>query len=343
MLAVLVLCHAVAGFSQEPDARACAGGRSIFAVEGSMDGSMYEYIFEEPSAGAITIVHPDTVMVEWSGAKGVYRLGVRETSQYGCIGDWVYLSVELVGASAVFSEPQYYLCGSEGVTVDFNREAFRSYHWVDPEVRASDGRIQHPGRYELQTVDHDDCLVSNYIDVVQAPVLTVSLGADTVMCTPSFTLTAHGAATNPSDTYYTWSTGDNGVMFHEITVYDHDRDADKMYWVRAELHGCSASDTIMVLACIEPPPHMFIPNTITPNDDGDNDVWNIHSLEEYPDCIVEVYDRWGRRVFRSARGYPTPWDGRDARGRDLPVEAYYYVIQLNDGSTPVHGTITIIR
>jgi gliding motility-associated-like protein len=133
----------------------------------------------------------------------------------------------------------------------------------------------------------------------------------------------------------------------QITVANHDMEHDYKYWVRAEYDGCVASDTITILACRlrDFPETMEIPNTFTPNDDGDNDVWNIFDLRNYPESVVEVFDRWGRRVFLSGRGYPVPWDGRDANGRALPVETYYYIIHLNDGanSEPVTGTITIIR
>ena len=342
LLTVVLLSHSFRIYSQTADARVCTGTRSVFAADG-MAGSTYEYILEEPNAGVLTVLHVDTVMVHWGSTHGFYRLGVRETSRAGCISDWVYLSVELTGEGAVFTEPQYFICGSGGVTVDFNKGAFRSYQWIDPAVQAANGHISIPGRYELQTVDFDNCVVSSFIDVVGLPLLQVSLGADTVICTPSFTLRAEGASSNPSDTYYTWSTGESGAMLHQISVFNHDTRKDAEYWVHAELNGCSTSDTIMVLACLDPPENIFVPNTFTPNDDGDNDVWNIHDLIHYPDCIVEVYDRWARRVFQSTRGYTVPWDGRDSRGQYLPVETYYYIINLNNGSLPVSGNISIIR
>ncbi len=36
---------------------------------------------------------------------------------------------------------------------------------------------------------------------------------------------------------------------------------------------------------------------ITPNGDGQNDTWVINGIEFYPDATVDVYDRWGRRVY----------------------------------------------
>jgi len=254
--------------------------------------------------------------------------------------------VEVVGDGAQFTQPVYYMCENEGVIVEFNRSDFKAWEWVDKTV-GDEGYIANPGRYELRTIDQNNCRLSSFIDVLQRPTPKVSLGNDMEICTPGFTLHTFDTENNPSETAYTWSTGESGVFLRSITVDSHDMSQNHTYWVRAELDGCVSSDTITVLACeIElPSGKIKIPNTFTPNDDGDNDVWNISGIRDYPNCIVEVFDRWGRRVFISTRGYTSPWDGRDARGRHLPMETYYYIIHLNDGKNiePLNGIITIIR
>lgn len=106
-----------------------------------------------------------------------------------------------------------------------------------------------------------------------------------------------------------------------------------------DTNGCIASDT-MILTVL---PEISFPNGFTPNADGTNDVWQIDNIQLFPDCEVEVYDRWGILLFRSV-GYTTPWDGR-FNGGDLPVGTYYYVIKLNDPlfPEPYTGPITIMR
>ena len=340
---ILFLALPPPAFSQ--DVKVCVDAKVLYAADG-MDGSTFEYQLEQPHAGSIIQTHNDSIIVQWGDTRGVFRLGVRETSLAGCVGDWAYLNVEIVGDYAEFTQPVYSFCGDNGVFVDFNRENFRAYSWVDNSV-PEDGYITQPGRYELRTIDQNNCLLSSFIEVVQTPVPTVSLGADTMMCTPGFTLYALNIQDNPEGTVYTWSTGESGMFDRYIIVDIHDMEQDITYWVRAEINGCTASDTIVVLACdAEPlPEEMGIPNTFTPNDDGDNDTWIIAMLNDYPDCVVEVFDRWGRKVFTSAKGYPQPWDGRNARGVHLPMETYYYIIHLNDGiaKRPLTGTITIIR
>ena len=89
-------------------------------------------------------------------------------------------------------------------------------------------------------------------------------------------------------------------------------------------------------------PGLQIPNGFTPNGDGANDVWEISALTQgYPECRVEIFNRWGGLVFSSV-GYFTPWDGK-LDSKELPTATYYYMIYLEPGSDPVTGPVTIIR
>ncbi|HWZ13646.1 MAG TPA: beta-propeller fold lactonase family protein [Mucilaginibacter sp.] len=87
--------------------------------------------------------------------------------------------------------------------------------------------------------------------------------------------------------------------------------------------------------------NIVVPNTFTPNGDGINDTWVIEKLNTFPNCTVDVYNRYGEKVYSSI-GYGTPWDGKH-RGAKLPVSTYYYIINLKNGGKILSGWITIIR
>lgn len=90
------------------------------------------------------------------------------------------------------------------------------------------------------------------------------------------------------------------------------------------------------------PQNIKIPNAFTPNGDGVNDLWNIKDLQYYPTCTVEVYARYGQHLYHS-RGYSQAWDGTYNSQR-LPVGTYYYIINLNDGtSTNLSGYVAILK
>lgn len=85
----------------------------------------------------------------------------------------------------------------------------------------------------------------------------------------------------------------------------------------------------------------LVPNTFTPNGDGINDLWNIRYLNTYISCVVDVFNRYGTKLYHSV-GYPSPWDGR-ANGTDLPPGTYYYIIEPKNGRKTISGSVTIIR
>lgn len=84
-----------------------------------------------------------------------------------------------------------------------------------------------------------------------------------------------------------------------------------------------------------------IANTFTPNGDGINDYWKITSIENYPDAIVQVFSRYGQKVYES-KGYGTPFDG-NLNGKKLPAGVYYYIINLKTNCNILSGSLTIIR
>ena len=105
------------------------------------------------------------------------------------------------------------------------------------------------------------------------------------------------------------------------------------------VNGCVGWDTVTVIVL----PTFVIPNGFSPNGDGYNDSWQIDYMYMFPNCEVEVYNRWGEQLFYS-KGYATPWNGK-YQGKDVPVGTYYYVIRLNDKKFPDHfaGPLTILR
>src|SRR5690606_37294815 len=53
---------------------------------------------------------------------------------------------------------------------------------------------------------------------------------------------------------------------------------------------------------------LLIPNALTPNGDGKNDLFFIQGLENYDHADLTVFNRWGNEVYRN-RNYAQNWDG----------------------------------
>ena len=101
--------------------------------------------------------------------------------------------------------------------------------------------------------------------------------------------------------------------------------------------GCALSRTIFVKLLRFPK----IPNTFTPNNDGINDTWRIDYLNTYPNNRVQVFTRAGQMIFES-HGYNKPWDGT-YKGKPMPLDTYYYIIEPGNGRDPITGYVTIIK
>lgn len=85
----------------------------------------------------------------------------------------------------------------------------------------------------------------------------------------------------------------------------------------------------------------FLFNQFSPNGDGTNDLLRINCIELFPNNTIEIYDRYGNKVFE-ARGYDNTWDGTGNNG-DLPKGTYFYILDLGDGSEIRKDWIQIIR
>lgn len=86
---------------------------------------------------------------------------------------------------------------------------------------------------------------------------------------------------------------------------------------------------------------------LTPDGDGNNDLWRITHIEKYKNNKVVVVDRWGSEIYR-ATGYNNEdivWNGNSKNGNLAPAGTYFYFISVKFGSTVVEkrGFIELIH
>lgn len=84
-----------------------------------------------------------------------------------------------------------------------------------------------------------------------------------------------------------------------------------------------------------------VPNVITPNGDGKNDVLKIDGIELYKESSLAIFNRWGNEVYRSPGSYINNWSGDG-----LSEGTYYYVLKLvskEGAQSAVTGYITLLR
>jgi gliding motility-associated-like protein len=103
-------------------------------------------------------------------------------------------------------------------------------------------------------------------------------------------------------------------------------------------NGCQDSSYVKII--IAKP--LSIPNVFSPNGDNVNDTWVIDGLEPYKQNTVQIFNRWGQKVYGNNMGMYIPFNGK-LNGKDLPFGVYYYIIKLSPELPPVTGSISILR
>ena len=99
---------------------------------------------------------------------------------------------------------------------------------------------------------------------------------------------------------------------------------------------------------IPPIDTVIVPNVMTPNGDGQNDVFNVRGIMSYTTLrTVTIMNRYGKVVYRN-EDYDNaqPWTGTDMSGSKLAEGVYFYVIKLadtpNNARLELNGTVTIL-
>jgi gliding motility-associated-like protein len=73
-----------------------------------------------------------------------------------------------------------------------------------------------------------------------------------------------------------------------------------------------------------------VPKGISPNGDGLNDSLDLTGTGVK---TIEIFNRYGKKVYSHGSGYTNQWHGQDNNNNELPDGTYYYSIQNADGSS----------
>jgi gliding motility-associated-like protein len=94
---------------------------------------------------------------------------------------------------------------------------------------------------------------------------------------------------------------------------------------------------------------VFVPNTFTPNSDGENDVFYPRGVGVDKVGAFRIYNRWGELLFErkniNLNDASNAWDGSYNDGEPRP-DVYVYVIQAtctNGQPLLIKGDVTIVR
>jgi gliding motility-associated-like protein len=105
----------------------------------------------------------------------------------------------------------------------------------------------------------------------------------------------------------------------------------------------SLCDSAWVIVTVLPErPNVSIPNGFSPDGDGINDNFEIIDITQFPNNKLMIFNRWGNTVYE-AQPYNNDWNGVNMDGEPLPDGTYFYVLEINDGTTPPYTGFVVIH
>ncbi len=323
----LVLMNATSALYAQASYSLCANQTDIQYMVTESAGSIYHWTVE----GGQIVSDPgaNTITVNWGSIPGEYNISVYEQTATSCLGNNMSINIQINPSPFVTLGTVKNICKGEQLELNPG-EGFTSYLWQDGSSQST-YRASENGIYWVEVTNQDGCSFRDSVFLIANPLPEIDLGKDTMLCELNELVLDAGVF----DGTYDWNNGANSQTIIA-------REGDGQIWVRVtDAYGCIGTDTLQILNCINRN-NLIIPNAFTPNGDGHNDYWLISGFERYPNISVAIYDQWGNRVFQSEMGYFEPWDGT-SNGKKLPVSAYYYIVDLGDGTKEILGSITLIR
>lgn len=146
-------------------------------------------------------------------------------------------------------------------------------------------------------------------------------------------------ATPPSVGTGTWSNGSGmGYIWDDLDPYSYVDNLgvgeNSFIWTVVNGVCPPVSDEVIIFVN-----DFAIPQAVTPNGDGQNDLFVVNGMQNLENRI-EIFNRWGQQVFEQAN-YQNDWDGTNMDGEALANDTYFYVITIE--SETYNGYVVVRR
>ena len=214
----------------------------------------------------------------------------------------------------ICEEEEAQLYASGGVT----------YAWT-PASSLNDGTVAHPvidnlgtsTEYTVDITTPNGCKKTETILVSVQPKISIELDIQPTDggCDGSKNFQINSFV-SPTPEHLLWKMGD-GNSFENVSEINYTYEGTGVYTleIEASTQVCHTRLTEQLNASV-----LFVPNVITPNEDGKNDYLEIESIAE---IHLKVFDRNGTIVY-SDDNYQSNWNGSD-----VPAGVYYYAIETS--------------
>jgi gliding motility-associated-like protein len=194
-----------------------------------------------------------------------------------------------------------------------------SFEWSNGETNPEIS-ISTPGHYEV-TIEKNGCKKTVTTEIYSTPLPRVHLSPDSVVLFHETTF-YDIVPTNELNLPLQWNTGETSptLRVHETGMYS----------VTATNECGLAKDSIHVTFI-----SLFIPNVVTANHDGKNDVFVIQGME--PGTIeLMIYNRWGEMIYYN-NAYNNNWPESD-----VTAGVYYFTVKSRKSDKVFRDVLSVI-
>ncbi|MEW6772728.1 MAG: gliding motility-associated C-terminal domain-containing protein [Bacteroidota bacterium] len=157
---------------------------------------------------------------------------------------------------------------------------------------------------------------------------------------------------NPANLTYYWSFGNGStsttVANPTVTTPGTSTtfQAPGTYTVIMIMQNGTCIDTAYRIVKVDIPSDLEIPNVFTPNGDGVNDYFILHT-SNLTEIECTIIDRWGAEMYKVTTDKGNiQWDGKTKAGKDAPTGTYFYIIKAKGADEKAYeekGYITLLR
>jgi len=208
-----------------------------------------------------------------------------------------------------------------------------SHQTISPSVSCSDTQI-------VNIMNHDDYIMSiPYMAAEDNPMPGEDWSAgNQEVCTYQRVRMRGPIPPNGHSYNYVWTK--DGVTASNTDFYFFKEENEGTYVMHLSAGGCEDEVDITAMNC-----DVEVPNIITPNGDGSNDMFKIvlkgttkDFYESFPNSQLLIFNRWGKKIYES-NNYQNDWDAES-----LSDGVYYWNLYLADGQeTEMSGSVTVMR
>lgn len=244
-----------------------------------------------------------------------------EASNNGCTNSTRIPINIIINTPPAVTDETLPLCQFQTITLDAEISGM-SYLWSNNNETSQQIKVSKGGKYTVVVTSPENCSSTKTIMVEEhmiPQIARVDVEGTRAIIYPV-----------KAEDYFEYSV--DGVNYQDSTVF-YDVPGGLQTAYAREKNGCGGTVKQFVV--------LVFPAFFTPNNDTYNDVWEVTGMENYPQAVVTIFDRYGKLIAQLSR-FKMNWDGT-LNQVPLPASDYWYALKVDDSMPVLRGHFTLKR